>query len=146
MNPTVEDYRSLYEVRVEMESLAAYFAAERCDKSELELLETSIREMRYEMAMQNLKGLLRVNFHFHERIVRASKNPFLISMTLQLRGVNSFYRRAIIEGDPRIIENALRDHEDIFLAIRQKDPQLARECMRKHIEHDYQEFMRAIQY
>lgn len=145
VNPTIEDYRSLYEVRVEMESLAAYFAAERCDDSEIALMETSIQEMAHEISIQNLKGLLRVNFNFHEIIVRASRNPFLISMTLQLRGINSFYRRAIVEGDPRNMENALRDHEEIFFAIRKRDPDFARECMRKHIEHDYQAFMKAVQ-
>ena len=144
VNPTIEDYRSLYEIRVEMESLAAYYAAERCNEQELQLMRTSIQEMAHEISIGNLKGLLRVNFNFHEIIVRGSRNPFLISMTLQLRGVNSFYRRAIVEGNPRNIHNALKDHEEIFHAIEQRDAPLARKLMKEHIEHDYQAFMEAV--
>ncbi len=82
-----------------------------------------------------------VNFDFHDAIVKASSNPFLISMTTQLRGVNSFYRKAILENYPKHIKDALADHEKIYLAIANQDADAARLHMRRHIKNDYTLFM-----
>ncbi|MDW0112460.1 GntR family transcriptional regulator [Sporosarcina saromensis] len=143
VNPTVEDYRNLYETRVEMESLAAYYAAQRRTDKELAEMQEFIVEMQKNVTdNHNVKGMLQVNFSFHEAIVRASQNPFLISMTLQLRGVNSFYRKAILEGNPSHMREALQDHLDIFQAIDRQQQDEARESMRRHIERDFQSFMK----
>ena len=144
MNPTIEDYRNLYEVRVEMESLAAFYAAQRRTSGELQEIKLFIQEMEKEVTDNSLKGMLQVNFRFHEAIVRASHNPFLTSMTLQLRGVNSFYRKAILEGNPAYMRGALQDHQDIFHAIESQEQEKARQLMRHHIERDYQSFMKVV--
>lgn len=142
VNPSTEDYRNLYEIRVEMESLAAYYAAQRRSHDEVTLMGSYIKAMKKEADANNLKELLDVNFKFHESIVYASRNPFLETMTLQLRGVNSFYRKAILERNPGYTRDALEDHEEIFQAIVDQDQDNARELMRQHIEHDYQSFMK----
>lgn len=142
VNPSTEDYRNLYEIRVEMESLAAYYAAQRRSQDEVALMASYIEAMKAEVGAKNLKELLDVNFKFHESIVYASRNPFLETMTLQLRGVNSFYRKAILERNPGYTRDALEDHEEIFQAIVDRDQDNARELMRQHIEHDYQSFMK----
>jgi len=142
VNPTTDDYRHLYEIRVEMESIAAYYAAQRRNQEELALLDSYVKAMKKEAIANNLKELLEVNFKFHESIVCASRNPFLETMTLQLRGVNSFYRKAILEKNPGYAQDAVEDHEKIFQAIVNQDQEGARELMRRHIEHDYQSFMK----
>lgn len=142
VNPTTDDYRHLYEIRVEMESLAAYYAAQRRSQEEITLLESYVKAMKKEAIANNLKGLLEVNFKFHESIVCASRNPFLETMTLQLRGVNSFYRKAILEKNPGYAQEALEDHEKIYQALLDQDQDTARELMRQHIERDYQLFMK----
>lgn len=143
-NPTIEDYRNLYEIRVEMESLSAFYAARRRKIDEIVLMEKSIRDMEKEISANNVKGLLSVNLNFHEMVVRASHNPFLVSMTLQLRGINSFYRKAILEGNPQYMRGALQDHKKIYMAIVNQDEQEAKNCMKAHIEHDYQSFMKVV--
>jgi len=142
VNPTTDDYRHLYEIRVEMESTAAYYAAQRRNQEEITLLDSYVKTMKQEAIANNLKELLEVNFKFHETIVCASRNPFLETMTLQLRGVNSFYRKAILERNPGYAQDAVEDHEKIFQAIVNQDQDSARELMRRHIEHDYQSFMK----
>ncbi|MFC5602737.1 GntR family transcriptional regulator [Sporosarcina koreensis] len=142
VNPSRDDYRNLYEIRVEMESLAAYYAAHRRNQEEIAVMASFVQEMKKEVTANNLKELLDVNFRFHESIVCASRNPFLETMTLQLRGVNSFYRKSILEKNPGYAQEALEDHEEIFTAIVEQNPDNARELMRQHIEHDYQLFMK----
>lgn len=141
-NPSTEDYRNLYEIRVEMESLAAYYAAQRRNEEEVAAMRLYIEEMKKNVTADSFKELLDANFRFHESIVCASRNPFLETMTLQLRGVNSFYRKSILEKNPGYAQEALEDHEEIFQAIVDRDGDSARELMRQHIEHDYQLFMK----
>ncbi|WP_339253647.1 GntR family transcriptional regulator [Sporosarcina sp. FSL W8-0480] len=143
VNPSVDDFRNLYEIRVEMESLAAFYAAQRRDDVEVEELKSYVNEMKEEKANDNFTELLDVNFKFHELIVYASKNPFLVSMTLQLRGVNSFYRKVILEANPGYAEKAYEDHLKIFEAIANQKPEQARQLMRRHIEHDYKMFTKS---
>ena len=45
VEPTIEDYRNLYECRVEIESLAAYYAAERRSSEKLEEIKSYLIQM-----------------------------------------------------------------------------------------------------
>lgn len=141
VEPTIEDFRSLYECRVEMESLAAYYAAQRRTQEELEKIHINLLDYTKLSTTKKITEVNDVNFDFHDAIVKASSNPFLISMTTQLRGVNSFYRKAILENYPKHIKDALADHEKIYLAIANQDADAARLHMRRHIKNDYTLFM-----
>lgn len=144
VNPTVEDYRYLFETRVEMESVAAYYAAIRRTDNELKVIKKTIDMMEIEVATGEINEILKTNLNFHEMIVTASHNPFLISMTMQLRGINSFYRKAILENNPKYVKGALEDHKKIFQAIDTGNQEAAKASMRAHIEHDYQSFMKIV--
>ena len=143
VEPSIEDFKYLYECRVEMESLAAYYAAERRSSEQLEEIRMNILKMEKVTSDNSLKNVHDVNVSFHESIVRASGNPFLISMTSQLRGVNSFYRKAILEFDPKRVVDASAEHRQIYQAIVDQDNISARKLMKQHIEDDYTLFMKS---
>jgi len=143
VEPSLEDFRNLYECRVEMESLAAYYAAERRSSEQLEEMRVHILTMGKITSESYLKLAHDTNVSFHESIVRASGNSFLVSMTAQLRGVNSFYRKAILEFDPRHMTNAFTEHQQIFQSIVDQDKNKARKLMKLHIEGDYKLFMKS---
>ena len=143
-NPTIEDYYYLFECRIEMESLAAYYAAERRSNDEIATMKMCLEIMKSGVKERDLKGVLTGNADFHESIVKASHNPFLINLTMQLRGINSFYRRAILENNPSYIESAYKDHEKIFNSIVEQDPEKAKRVMRNHIEKDFDSFKKTL--
>lgn len=145
VKPTIEDFRSLYECRVEMESLAAYYAAKRRSPNELEKMRTHLLKMGNVGPSKNLSTVNDANASFHETIVEASKNPFLIKMTGQLRGVSSFYRKAILDNYPLHFKDAMVDHKKIFQSIVNQDEGEARKHMRQHIENDYTLFMKIVE-
>ncbi|WP_449620984.1 GntR family transcriptional regulator [Robertmurraya sp. Marseille-Q9965] len=141
--PTIDDFRHLYECRVEMEPLAAYYAAIRRSKEQLEVIRGNLLlQMGKTTENKNLKNVHDANVYFHESIVAGSKNPFLVSMLAQLRGVNSFYRKSIVEENPRHVEEATQEHEQIFKAIENQDAEEARRLMKAHIESDFNLFMK----
>ena len=141
VEPTVEDYQSLFECRVEMESLAAFYAAKRRSEEELEQIHMNLLDSNQLSTPNNLSNVNEANLDFHNAIVKASRNSFLVSMIAQLRGVNSFYRKAILENYPQHIKNALVEHEAIYNAIANQDADAARFHMKSHIENDYKMFM-----
>lgn len=141
VKPTIEEYRSLFECRVEIEPLAAYYAAQRRTPKMLEEIESSFIQANRTSGEMTLRKINNANHRFHESIVEATGNPFLISMIIQLRGVSSFYRKAILEADPLRTENAVLDHQKIYQAIVIQDADAAKHLMREHVKSDYQVFM-----
>lgn len=141
VKPTIEDYRSLFECRVEIEPLAAYYAAQRRSPKMLEEIESCFIQAHRTSDEMTLRRINDANHRFHESIVEATGNPFLKSMIIQLRGVSSFYRKAILEGDPMHTENAFLDHQKIYQAIVNQDADAAKHLMREHVKRDYKVFM-----
>jgi DNA-binding GntR family transcriptional regulator len=141
VEPTIQDYLHLYECRIEMEPLAAFYAAERRSYEQLESIRTFLLQMDKITEINNLKKVHDANVNFHEAIVVASSNHFLVSMVSQLRGVNSFYRKSILEEYPLHMEHAMNEHQQIFQAIVDQDAEEARRLMKAHIESDYMLFM-----
>ncbi|MBE3102929.1 MAG: GntR family transcriptional regulator, partial [Bacilli bacterium] len=137
VKPLIQDFHHLYECRVEMEPLAAFYAAKRRTQEQLDLIRSSLPQVVQITETNNLKKVHDVNVNFHETVISASGNPFLISMISHLRGVNSFYRKSIIEENPLHIEQAINDHQQIFQAIVEQDASKAKQLMKAHIESDY---------
>ena len=142
VEPTIQDFQHLYECRVEMEPLAAFYAAERRTQEQIELIRTNLLQMGKISETNDIKKVHDANVNFHEAIISASANPFLVSMISQLRGVNSFYRKSILEENPLHMENAMQDHQQIFQAILHQEPEKARQLMKTHIESDYIQFIK----
>ncbi|MGN7396680.1 GntR family transcriptional regulator [Peribacillus frigoritolerans] len=142
VQPTIEDFKHLYECRIEMEPLASYYAAQRRSQEQLETIRTFLLRMGKITETNNLKKVHDANVNFHEAIVAASVNPFLVSMIAQLHGVNSFYRKSFLEERPLHVEKAMYEHQQIFQAIVDRDGDEAKRLMKAHIEGDYILFMR----
>ncbi|WP_378929900.1 GntR family transcriptional regulator [Metabacillus herbersteinensis] len=142
VQPTIKDFQHLYECRVEMEPLASYYAAQRRSQEQLETIQAYLLQMGKITETNNLKKVHDANVNFHEAIVGASVNPFLVSMIAQLHGVNSFYRKSFLEEKPLHVEKAMHEHQRIFQAIVDQDADEAKLLMKEHIENDYILFVR----
>ncbi|MGE8203776.1 GntR family transcriptional regulator [Heyndrickxia sp. NPDC080065] len=142
IQPSKEDFQYLFECRVEVEPLAAYYAAQRRSQDQLETIRSYLLQMEKITDSNTVKKVHDANVNFHEAIVEASLNPFLVSMITQLRGVNSFYRKSFLEVNQIYLEDAMRDHQRIFQAIVDQDADEAKRLMKAHIENDYTSFMR----
>ena len=66
-----------------------------------------------------------------------------ISMTSQLRGISSFYRKAILEADPMHMRMQSLSIKKSFKQLYDQDRDCARHLMKEHIENDYKVFMKS---
>ena len=124
----------LYEVRQELEGLAARLAALHAAPEEVRVLERMIEEDRARIG--DPKALARANRRFHRQIHLASRNRFLVR---QLDLVNR--SMALLAETSLAVEGrgaaALAEHAAIVEAIGRRDEAAAQAALRDHISAAY---------
>ena len=144
--PTVRDIREAYEVRAELEALAAELAASWITGADLERMRTA--EEAFGRAAERLGrrppaeladaggDWSQANDLFHEAVLAGAGNARLTEMVLDLH--RTFPRgltwQALME-DARLRDENAREHRAILEAIEARDGAAARGCMRRHVLH-----------
>ncbi len=124
----------LLEVRMALESNAASLAAKRADEDDLNAMAQSIDEMKEEIASGRLGT--EADTSFHMAVAYGAKNPLHI---LIMRNFYDYLSQGIKESlkclyeVPEDIEAILKQHNDIFEAIKGRNPDLAYNAMKDHI-------------
>ncbi|MED5441373.1 MAG: GntR family transcriptional regulator, partial [Pseudomonadota bacterium] len=129
---SLEELRDIYEVRLELESMACRLAAERMSDAEISALEKLLEEhARSIEADQGLSYYQKSgNLDFHYRIIEGSKNSRLHQMLCgDLYHIIRMYRYRTSTSSERPLQ-ALKEHQRIVEAIKSRDPQLAELLMR----------------
>jgi GntR family transcriptional regulator, transcriptional repressor for pyruvate dehydrogenase complex len=124
-------FRTIVEVRHAMEPMISSLAAQRMDNDSLEALNGTIEQMRTEMGDQH--SFLDANKRFHDIIAWSSGNTLFGYIVDSLLGIMD---GALIGIDyPAHRRTAiLKAHEEIYEALKARDPKLSEERMRQHIE------------
>ncbi len=128
---TIDD---LLEVRMGFELNAAFLAALRADKRDIQFLEASLEEMREEVASGRLGT--EADTAFHMALAYATKNPVHVHM------MKNFYdflfvgikkNLSHLYENPGNVDKILNQHCAIIKAIKKHDAQEALKAMRFHI-------------
>ncbi|MEO5877728.1 MAG: GntR family transcriptional regulator [Streptosporangiaceae bacterium] len=127
---TPADVRDLFDVRENLESLAARLAAQRAGKDGLWLLGRRLRECETATRQGRPQRLAVANSLFHGEIVRLAANPLLISMMgpIEVRMQRLFHLTA--ERDP---VQQCSEHEELYEAIASGNALAAETCALRHV-------------
>jgi DNA-binding GntR family transcriptional regulator len=146
--PTARELREAYEVRAELEGLAAQLAATRIVDDQLDRLreaqrlfrrsiETLIsqrRRSRHVPPWDDDSDWVRGNDLFHQAIQEAAGNELLLRTISEL---HRMFPRALtwsaLSESSALLEENVRQHNAILEAIDQRDPPAARQRMVEHI-------------
>ncbi len=125
----------LVEARKIIECNNAYLAAKRATEDDIKKLEDVINMMNYEIK-QGEDGLNK-DKEFHMAIAEATHNKVLIQIMARIASLMServwkFVRDKILIH-PGKSEEYFKDHNEIFLAIKNKEPRKAHNLMKKHL-------------
>lgn len=126
----VETIRNAYEARAELESFAAELAAQRVTDAELEQLTDLNDQMRQPNIGIAIFGVL--NDQFHQVLNHATRNQILVEIINSLR-VRVRAIRMIFHYHPALINESVRQHDEILAALADHAPQRARDAMRRHV-------------
>jgi DNA-binding GntR family transcriptional regulator len=143
------EIRQAYEVRAELEALAAELAARRIRHDELDQLNQAQEQFREGLARtveareqggdaggNQAARWGRANDQFHQVIQEAAGNDVLVEQLEHLHRSfpRDLSRIVLSESTPLLRANVL-EHEEIVAALERRDAAAARELMRRHVRH-----------
>ena len=130
-----DDVRELYEVRKILESGTAAQAARVYKEEDLREMEKALLVM--EQSMGNEKLAAQADFDFHLAIANATHNTLLINLMSSVSALISETiqetRQVFFYSDSRVEASQL-EHRRIFTAIKNRQPDEARQAMFDHLQ------------
>jgi len=131
---TVRDVREGYEVRAELEGMAAALAATWITDEHLSQMREAEALFRGATGESQSRTWARANDQFHEAVQAAAGNERLRQTIRDLH--KAFPRRltwGALEADSKLLDENVQQHNEILEAIERRDPDGARDAMRRHV-------------
>jgi len=125
---------ALLEVREALEGKAAALAADRASQEVIATLEEIVSSTWSLLGAGTLHpdDAHILDLKFHDALVRASGNPFLVELADRVGGAVESDRRATMSL-PNRIRSSTEEHQEILEAVKRRDPLGARDAMVRHI-------------
>ncbi len=130
---SIEEINDIFQVRVELEGLAAYLTAKNIRSYQIKEMEKQIEQLKDCIKQNDLEKCIEIDIAFHQIIYEASKNKWLQKLLDSLFEQITRFRSESLAREGRL-EQALEEHQELLDAIIQKDGKLAREIVCEHIE------------
>lgn len=133
----------IYEARMTLEPKAAYQAAKRINAAEMKQLQELIYKFEETDKSLNQLEYTRTDKQFHEIIIKASRNPYLVSMYKSIECPLACYRNQL---NQLVYEECFQlnnmgsgsdHHKAIFNMLKNNLPLLAEDEMRNDIQRMY---------
>ncbi len=121
----------LWEVRQGLEEQMARLAAGRRTQARLDTLASCTEEMRRRITEP--EAFVRAGVAWHRALCEAAENAVLRTVWEAIAGLIEQSQRRII-GIPGQTGEALRQHEGLFRAVEEGEPERAAHAMREHME------------
>jgi DNA-binding GntR family transcriptional regulator len=143
VNPA--DLSALFEVRIELEGLAAELAASRATPRQLEALDDLMQRTRDALAASppDHHQLIELDREMHELLARAAHNEVL-AQSLDTHYVHVLRLWNIAIERVGELPSAIGEHLAIAQAVTDHDGASARELMRTHVSHFQESYSRAL--
>jgi GntR family transcriptional regulator, transcriptional repressor for pyruvate dehydrogenase complex len=128
--------KSLLELRFTLEPQAAYYAAERRTDDDIAQLKMALNSMKETFLSSNSAGQ-EEDLHFHKAMFQATHNTYMIKV---LEDLSEGFEKALSVtlaqniGHMTKRQSVYKEHEDIFIAIEEGKPELAKVLCKMHLE------------
>ncbi|MGJ8736359.1 FadR/GntR family transcriptional regulator [Zobellia laminariae] len=130
-----QDFKSLVETRILLELKTVKLAAIRRTDEDLERIKSALNA--YKIKMIAGEDCLEEDLLFHLAVAAASKNSTMNTLMLLITPeiIVAYAKDPVCKGDVALSE--VKKHEDIYMAILNQDPKLAKETMKVHFSKLY---------
>ncbi len=139
---TIKILKDLIRMREVLECDAAMEAAINRTEEDLEIMD----EILYQEAkhIADPPYFTTLDFQFHRAIFKASKN---IVLQLMLNSIKSTYTTftGIFFSDPSVIPYVHQKHEELYLAVKEKNPDLSVEIMKELLKHGEEHLLKKLE-
>lgn len=145
---TLHEVIATLELRVAVESEAAALAAQRRTEPQLQALRAALVQFQAALA-QGIDSAAQ-DYAFHLELARATHNPRFVDLLATL-GVNGIPRARLSDADVPgttqrgYLQRVQAEHESIYQAVADQDPEAARAAMRTHLVNSRERRRRALE-
>ncbi|MBR6025290.1 MAG: GntR family transcriptional regulator [Firmicutes bacterium] len=135
---TRDDMPDMYEIRIQIESLAAGRAAENISVDELKEMGEILDMQKYYIDRQNGEGtdnsenIKDLDSRFHNLIYISSRSKAFADMLIPLHKRMTKFRKASVRKNSRA-QSSWNEHNEIYTALREHNIAWAEEAMRRHL-------------
>jgi DNA-binding GntR family transcriptional regulator len=130
--PTNNDLREIFEVRLALESTAAYLAALNGATEGLTRAAAQMQQL-LDQSSVNLSVEQRTGWVFHQEMFEASRNERLFTTYKVLRAQTGLALNELHRDDVATVRRGTLEHLNIYAAIKANEPEAARLHMWNHI-------------
>jgi DNA-binding GntR family transcriptional regulator len=135
-----KELADIYPIRAALEGVAAYAAATRIEESTLTRLEELLATMLEAASRGDGRTQVEADIAFHHAIVEASDNRLLMKFWEAMRLEMTTFLTILVTR--RSLRELAERHLPLLAALRARDPALARDVVRRHME-EPEEWIRA---
>lgn len=130
---SLNDVLHVIEVRLINECYCARLAADRASDQDIADLRNILERAPQWIAKRDVENLMLIDHEFHLTIARAARNDVVTDFVRSLheRSLRFWFVSLHEPGQHQVVH---KQHQDVFDAIRNRDPDLAEAAMRRHIE------------
>jgi DNA-binding GntR family transcriptional regulator len=128
----ITDLAHISDVRAQLESHAAYRAAERITDAQREELRGLLEELQASRGTDDLKSLMELDARVHRFIYRCAANPFLEETLGRYFNLSLRIWYLVIDRLPHLFAR-VHEHQDVLLAISAGEAKRARDILAAHI-------------
>jgi DNA-binding GntR family transcriptional regulator len=140
---SLEEVDGLFAVAGALEALAGEQACERIAQDELDALAGLHARMKDAFERRDMASYYALNRQIHEGIVRATRNPVLVS---QYAILNARIRRIRFDSPmtEEIWSRAMAEHEGMMNALQRRDSAAIAAILKTHLKHKSQAILEAM--
>lgn len=129
---TTEQARGIYQVREQLEGLAAELFAEQADAAQRAALQAALEQVRASYDREEAIGRIAAKNHFYECLIDGSGNEAL-GFTLRMLNSRVTVLRAWSLQAPGRSRHSLDELRQLVEALLARDAEAARECAVRHV-------------
>lgn len=130
---STKDLLEILQVRGALEGVAGSLAANKISAKEIVELEKINKRMSYFTRKDDMSIISETDVKFHDTILNISGNKLLTKLHDNLKSwIHEFRNKSL--SMPGRLENSIKEHEEIFRAIKKGDSKQAEILSKEHIE------------
>lgn len=133
---TEKDLKDIFLIREKLECMVAALAAENRTDEQLEELKEVLELQEFYLTKSNAERIKFMDNRFHKTLYKLSGSMAFYDTLVPLHKKIQKYRMAAVQSENRAALS-VEEHRKIFEAIRDKNPELASDMAKRHVQNAY---------
>ena len=141
---SVRDAQDVFEARLVVETANSFHAAQRATEPQLGAMTQRLQQAHGQLKRRRIMEFQRASRQVHEQIAEASGNGMLVQMFRQVNDLVMLVAITSLRALPDRATDILAENRSIVEAIEARNPDLAAERTKRHIEAGHEAFRKAL--